>query len=166
MDLVLETAGSDADVREIALEGVRVRGDVRVSLFAKREGDSAHAAMCAAPNVYKAKGLVFLCMFHTAFMTMDEHAESLGRESRTDVLCSSGERAFEVGVDGLDYAVKKVKKGKHRAGSSIRLIYTDDADAAPEPFAESTRACAQATDRGARALAVMSPLHAPVVTVV
>ena len=122
---------------EIALGDVEVAGDARVSLFehdAAAADFSAHAAMRAVPNAMKAKGLVAHVMFHTGFLACGgaESGEQLP-ETQKEYAGAGADRVFEIDVSAVDKAHKRVRKGKHLAGSCVQLVYAPVVSAAENP---------------------------------
>merc|ERR1712032_38903 len=106
----------------MSLEGVIVQGDVRISLFEdKGKGFDAHKAMTSVPNAHLAKGLVFLFLFHTAFMDMDDNNGNAPNES--SAATEGNGRRYQVSVANLDKANNRVKKGRHPSTSSVSLSY-------------------------------------------
>jgi len=112
-DLVEETDYFQADVTSIPLNPAVVGGDVRISVFAEKglKGNSALDAIKSSSNAYDARGIKMFFLFHTDFLdlTLNDSSIEPGK--------------FRVGVEHLDRAHKKVKKGTHAAGSSVVLHY-------------------------------------------
>jgi protein-tyrosine phosphatase len=122
-DLVEETDYFQADVTSIPLSSAVVGGDVRVSVFAEKglKGSSALDAIKSSSNAYDSKGIKLFFLFHTDFLDL----------VTTDTQTWAVEPGkFRVGVEQLDRAHKKVKKGTHAAGSSVVLHYDIGASAA------------------------------------
>merc|ERR1712054_436906 len=119
---VLTTDPVSPDSASISLNDVVVQGDFRVSVFEeKHEGFNPHDEMMKVPNAMKAKGLVLLFLVHTHFMELgDEEQKEAYQEDRAEEAL----RVYEISVRALDKAHKKVKKGKHGAGSSVELVYS------------------------------------------
>jgi len=117
-DLVQETDYFEADVVSIPLNGAVVGGDVRISVFAEKglKGMSALDAIKSSSNAYNARGIKLFFLFHTDFLDL-----TLSHDSTTPKAVEPGK--FRVGVEHLDRAHKKVKKGTHAAGSSAVLHY-------------------------------------------
>merc|ERR1711998_330082 len=119
---VLTTDPVSPDTLSISLKDVVVQGDFRVSVFEEKHlGFDPHEQMMKVPNAMKAKGLVLLFLVHTNFMFLgDDEQKEANQEDRVE----EAERIYEVDVAALDKAHKKVKKGKHSAGSSVELVYS------------------------------------------
>ncbi len=136
-ELVFESPSLPSATTEIALGDVEVAGDARVSLFehdAAAADFSAHAAMRAVPNAMKAKGLVAHVMFHTGFLACGgaESGEQLP-ETQKEYAGAGADRVFEIDVSAVDKAHKRVRKGKHLAGSCVQLVYAPVVSAAENP---------------------------------
>lgn len=137
---VLETPCYDpATTTEIPLDGLEIKGDVRVALFeVKRSDFDTQAAMAAAPNAYLAKGLVFMFLFHTHFVRLAEKkgdgssaaskgalvgSKSPGATTSSMDTADASMQEYDVSVMNLDKAHKNVKRNKHPAGSGVVLYY-------------------------------------------
>jgi len=123
-DLVEETDYHEADVPSIPLNGAVVGGDVRVSVFTEKglKGFSALDAICSSSNAYDARGITLFFLFHTDFLDVTPTDGNTGPSA----VEGSQPGQFRVGVEHLDKAHKKAKKGKHAPGSSAVLHYVKE----------------------------------------
>lgn len=115
----LETPLLPADVVSIPLEGVCVRGDIRLSMHYGKPQFNRHEAMNSATNVNKVKGLMALCCVHTNFLTQTEEEENVATKAPPFV-----QNCFRVPVEMLDKACHRVKTGRHGPGSSVTLVFS------------------------------------------
>jgi len=142
--LALETTSVEATVTSISLEGVRVRGDVRVAVFEELTPDfSAQHAITCVPNANKAKGIILFFLFHTHFLNLygQENGNedlTVPREYMDPEAQENGYNCFRLSVRDLDKAHKRIKKGKHLPGSSIALYWTGDESATESVFHTGT----------------------------
>jgi len=122
-ELSLETQSCHPAIKSIPLNDVEVSGDVRVSVFQNGDNEfSAFQAMTSAAHAYRAKGLVFLFIFHTNFMQQSLVADSTEHVTENSAVVDTSGR-FRVPVEQLDVANRRVKSGHHAAGSSVVLRY-------------------------------------------